>query len=201
MSAVSTALVRFGEFFTRPAQPMRLLAARRIRFVSAVAAGVAASVAMLGAYYATLGWLPSATAYPATNYPNSSWAHRFDLAQFLGTLLDPPVPTVLTWWLGLTLLFGAYVSFGVIYAFLLSWALQLSDRRKGLGFGCLLFAGLALTITLANGLHPAIMRNALPDTGLLLLGWSGWAIMQLLSVHLIYGAILGALYQRGTRTQ
>ena len=40
------------------------------------------------------------------------------------------------------------------------------------------------------------MRNALPDPGAFLLGWSNWAPFQLLLAHAVYGAPLGKLNQQ-----
>ena len=180
-------------------QPSRLLVDKRMHLFAAVGAGLIASISLLFAYYATLALLPTATAYPATLYPYADWATRLDLAQFVGTMIYPPIPTALTWWLGLTTLFGSLVSLGVVYALLLSWTLRTSSISYGVGFGAALFVALALTITLANGLHPAVLRNALPDTGLFLLGWSALATLQLLGVHLLYGAVLGTVYQRLSR--
>ena len=180
------------------ARPKRLLAARRVRLFAAAGAGAAGGVALLTAYYATLGLLPSAFAYPTTEFPVSAWAHRLDLAQFAGSFLYPPLPSPLTWWLGLGVLFGTFVAMGVVYAVLLTWALQTSDVKKGVGFGAALFLGLAATVSVANGVHPAIMRNTLPDTGVFFIGWSSLATLQLLFVHLLYGATLGTLYQRLT---
>ena len=180
------------------ARPKRLLAARRVRLFAAAGAGAASGVVLLAAYYATLGLLPSAFAYPTTEFPVSAWAHRLDLAQFAGSFLYPPLPSPLTWWLGLGVLFGTFVAMGVVYAVLLTWALQTSDVKKGVGFGAALFLGLAATVSVANGVHPAIMRNTLPDTGVFFIGWSSLATLQLLFVHLLYGATLGTLYQRLT---
>jgi len=185
-------------FLAPPVRPKRLLAARRVRLFAAAGAGAVGGVVLLAVYYLTLGLLPSAFAYPTTGYPVAAWAHRLDLAQFVGTLLYPPLPSPLTWWLGLTVLFGTFTVFGVIYAVLLTWALQISDVKKGMGFGAALFFVLALTLSVANGVHPAIMRNTLPDTGVFLIGWSSLATLQLLFVHLLYGATVGALYQRLT---
>ena len=180
------------------ARPKRLLAARRVRLFAAAGAGAAGGAALLAAYYATLGLLPSAFAYPTTEFPVSAWAHRLDLAQFAGSFLYPPLPSPLTWWLGLGVLFGTFAAMGVVYAVLLTWALQTSDMKKGVGFGAALFLGLAATVSVANGVHPAIMRNTLPDTGVFFIGWSSLATLQLLFVHLLYGATLGTLYQRLT---
>ena len=199
MAGFAAMLISLRHASVTPGQPGRLLVDRRMHLFAAVAAGVAASVSFLISYYATLALLPPATAYPTTFYPNALWATRLDLAQFLGSMIYPPIPSPLTWWLGLTVLFGSLVSLGVVYAFLLSWTLQTSNLRYGIGFGAALFFGLALTITIANGLHPAVLRNALPDTGLFLLGWSALATLQLLGVHLLYGAVLGTLYQRLAR--
>jgi hypothetical protein len=198
MAAFAAVFQSVQSFLAPPAPPKRLLAVRRVRLFAAAGAGSAGGVVLLAVYYATLGLLPSAFAYPTTEYPVSAWAHRLDLAQFAGTLLYPPLPSPLTWWLGLAVLFGTSAAFGVIYAVLLTWALQPSDAKKGTGFGMALFLGLALTLSVANGVHPAIMRNALPDTGVFLIGWSSLATLQLLLVHLLYGATVGALYQRWT---
>ncbi len=178
------------------AHSTRVFVKHRVRLFAAATAGGTSGIALLVAYYLTLGLLPAAFSYPATEYPVAAWAHRMDLAQFAGAFLYPPLPTPLTWWLGLAVLLGTFTVLGVIYAVGLAWTLQTSDAAKGLGFGVALFAGLALTLTIANGVHPAIMRNALPDTGVFLIGWSFWATLQLLFVHLIYGACLGTLYRR-----
>lgn len=198
MAAFAAVLQSVQRFLAPPTRPERLLAARRVHLFAAAGAGSAGGVGLLLAYYATLGLLPSAFAYPTTEYPVSAWAHRLDLAQFVGTLLRPPLPSPLTWWLGLAVLFGTFTALGVIYAILLTWSLQPSDAKKGAGFGTALFFGLAVTLSVANGVHPAIMRNTLPDTGVFLIGWSSLATLQLLLVHLVYGATVGTLYQRLT---
>ena len=169
-----------------------------IRLFPALIAGAAGAVVLLVAYYLTLGLLPTASSWPATEQPVSAWAHRFDIAQFLGTIPLPPLPTPLTWWVGLAIWFGTLVSCGVVYAVLLSWTFQPSDPAKGAGLGIGLALLLLFGFTLAQGFHPAIMRNALPDTGLLMLGWSIWAPVQLLFVYILYGATVGAVYKRLT---
>lgn len=198
MAAFASVFQSVQRLLAPPTRPKRLLAVRRVRLFAAAGAGAVGAAVLLAVYYATLGFLPPAFAYPTTEYPVPTWAHRFDLAQFVGTLLYPPLPSPLTWWLGLSILFGTFAALGVIYAILLTWALQPSDAKKGAGFGAALFLGLALTLSVANGVHPAIMRNALPDTGVFLIGWSSFATLQLLLVHLLYGATVGALYHRWT---
>ena len=98
--------------------------------------------------------------------------------------------------IGFVVLAGTLTGLGVIYAVLLSWALQPSDIGKGLGFGLAVGLGLLGLLSIASGLHPALLRNALPDPGAFLLGWSNWAPFQLLLPHAVYGAILGKYYNQ-----
>ena len=198
MAAFSSVLHSLQQIFDPPVQPSRLIVKHRVRLFAAAGAGGLSGVVFLIGYYLTLGLLPSAFAYPTTEYPVAAWAHRMDLAQFAGTFLypHPPLPSPLTWWIGFLVLGGTFTAIGVVYAVLLAWSLQTSSPAKGLGLGFGLFIGLGLALTIANGIHPAIMRNTLPDTGLFLIGWSSWATLQLLVLHLIYGGLLGTLYQR-----
>ena len=198
MAAFAAALHSLQRFLDPPAHPTRLIAAHRVRIFAAVGAGAVSAVVFLLGYYATLGLLPSAFAYPTTEYPVLAWAHRMDLAQFAGSFVYPPLPSPLTWWIGLIVLGGTLTGLGLVYAILLTWSLQGSSTRKGAGFGIALFVALGLTLTFANGVHPAIMRNTLPDTGLFLIGWSSWATLQLFVLHILYGTLLGTLYQRWT---
>lgn len=171
----------------------------RVQPVPALGAGLAAGAALLALYYITLGLLPLATAYPTTLFPLSIWAHRLDLAQWIGTIALPPYPTPRTWEVGVILWIGVLAGAGLAYALLLAWSLQVSTAAKGLGYGVLLSLTWAAALTLAQGNHPAVMRNALPDVGVLMLGWSAWAALQLLTVYALYGLLLGALYRRWTR--
>ncbi len=196
MLAFASVVSSLQRFFAPPVRPTRLIYTRRVHLFAAIGAGMVSGAALLLAYYLTLGMLPTAFAYPVTEYPVSAWAQRLDMAQLAGTMIVPPLPTALTWWLGFGFWFGTLTALGGVYAFLLSWAIQTSDTLKGLGLGAVLFVVLGLTVTIANGIHPGVMRNAIPDTGLFLLGWSPWATFQLLLVHLLYGGLLGTLYRR-----
>lgn len=198
MAAFGAVLHSLQRIFDPPIQSSRLIVKHRVRLFAATASGAISGIVFLVGYYLTLGLLPSAFAYPQTEYPVAAWAHRLDLAQFAGTFLYPPLPSPLTWWIGIVVLGGTFTGIGVAYAILLAWSLQTSSPAKGAGLGFGLFITLGLILTTANGIHPAIMRNTLPDTGLFLIGWSSWATLQLLALHLIYGTLLGTLYQRFT---
>jgi hypothetical protein len=198
MAAFGAVLQGLQRIFDPPVQPSRLIVRHRVRLVAATVSGAVGTVVFLAGYYLTLGLLPSAFAYPQTEYPVSAWAHRADLSQFLGSFLYPPLPSPLTWWIGFAALGGLLTSLGVVYAILLAWSLQTSSPAKGAGLGFGLFFGLGISLTLANGVHPAVMRNTFPDTGLFLIGWSSWATLQLLVLCLLYGLLLGTLYQRFT---
>jgi len=198
MTAFGSVLSSLQRFLDPPLQSSRLIVEHRVRLFAAIGSGGISGIVFLVGYYLTLGLLPSAFAYPTTEYPVSSWAHRMDLAQFAGTFIYPPLPSPLTWWIGITVLGGTFTAIGVVYAILLAWSLQTSSPAKGAALGFGLFIGIGAALTLANGIHPAVMRNTLPDTGLFLVGWSSWATLQLLVLHMVYGTLLGTLYQRFT---
>lgn len=184
--------------YTIPMRPERDLSVREVHLTAAIRAGVLGAVAFLVVYYLTLGLLPSvfSNPYMEAYWPVPAWAYRFDLAQFLGTLVVPPHPTPFTWCLGLLLVFGTLVGQAVVYAVLLSWVQQHSDTVKGIGYGLLNGIGLVLFVSIADGLHPALMRNVVMDPGYFMVGWSFWAPFQILLVHILYGAVLGAVYER-----
>lgn len=188
--------VSLQRIFAPPVRPTRLIYTRRFRLFAAVGAAGTASLALVALYYLTLGLLPTAFASPVTAYPNPAWAARFDLAQFFGVLVYPPLPNAATWWIGLALLFGTYVGLGLTYAVLLAWAMEVSDVVKGIGAGVAAFVVLGLLITTANGIHPGIMRNTVPDTGVFLLGWAPSATLQFAGINLLFGGLLGGLYRR-----
>lgn len=179
-------------------RPTRKYRIYRLHLIGAGFAGTAAAVVFLLFYYLTLGLLPSAfdswTA-PHTLYPFSAWAYRLDLAQWIGSFIVPPWPRELTWWIGVIVFFGALAGGGVAYALLLSWDLARSSIGKGIGFGIALYLTVGMTMWVADGLQPAVMRNALPDVGFFFFGWTGWATLQMLGAFLLYGIVLGLVYR------
>lgn len=198
MAAFSSVFSSLQKILDPPAQPTRLIVDHRVRLFAAVGAGAISAGVFLAGYYLTLSLLPSAFAYPTTEYPVSSWAHRMDLSQFLGSFLYPPLPSPLTWWIGFLALGGLLTSLGLVHSILLAWSLSKDSPLKGIVNGVALFLGLGFSLTLANGVHPAVMRNTFPDTGLFLIGWSSWATFQLFVLCILYGSLLSALYMRFT---
>ena len=196
MTAFGSVFSSLQRFLDPPTRPSRLIFEHRVRLFAAVASGAISATVFLMGYYLTLSLLPSAFAYPTTEYPVSSWAHRMDLSQFLGSFLYPPLPSPLTWWIGIVALGGLLTSLGVVHAIVLAWSLSKDSPAKGALNGVILFFGLGISLSLANGMHPAIMRNTFPDTGLFLIGWSSWATLQLFVLCLGYGVLLSALYGR-----
>lgn len=166
----------------------------RVRFFPAILAGLVGGIALLILYYLTLGLLPIASDWPTTGQPVAAWAHRFDIAQFVGTIFIPPTPTLLTWWVGLAVWLAVLAGCGAAFAISLSWSLQRATPAKGVGFALALCIVFLFGLSLAQGYHPAIMRNSLPDTGMFMLGWSLWGAIQILVLSAVYGAILGGLY-------
>ena len=184
-------------------QPLRKYRVFRLHLIGAAFAGTIAAVFFLLFYYLTLGLLPVAFdswTSPHTLYPFPPWERRLDLSQWLGSFIVPPWPTTLTWWIGFALLFGSLVAGGVAYGILLSWDLVPSSAGKGLGYGLLLFIGVGVAMWVADGMEPAVMRDALPDVGFFFFGWSGWATLQVLAAFLLYGLVLGALYRLVAKT-
>ncbi|BDI34074.1 hypothetical protein CCAX7_61250 [Capsulimonas corticalis] len=157
-----------------------------------VAAAVSATVWFL-LYYSSLRLLPPTSVIGAndSSYPGG----RFDLADFLGSLLWPPIPTHQTWLIGIIALVCLLSASAVGYFILLSWSLSRSTVEKGIAYGLGVFAVTGLMVWLANGYHPAVMRGALADTGFYLLGWSGWATLQLCATFVVHGGVLGWLYR------
>jgi hypothetical protein len=145
-------------------RPKRLLDTRRVRlFATRSAQGSVGGILLLIALLRDSGPLPSAFA-PRRRVSRLRLGAPSRLAQFAGTLLYPPIPSPLTWWLGLAVLFGTFTRAPAwSYAILLTWALDLQTQGD-LGLGR---TSDWLRYSTANGVHPAIMRNTLPDTGVL----------------------------------
>lgn len=171
----------------------------RVRFWNSILAGAIAGLSFLVVNYATLFVIPRMELASRPRWGGALFFDRFDLAQFVGAFFDPPYPTPATWILGIVLLYGLLICGGFVYALLLAWSLRGSTVGRGAGFGVGMFAVTGFGIGLANGIHPAVMRYAIPDTGFYFLGWTGWATIQFLIVFVIYGLVLGAVYRMRAR--
>lgn len=183
-------------------RPLRKYRVFRLHLVGSLFAGTIAAAAYLAFYYLTLAFLPPAFdswTSPHTLYPFARWAYKLDLSQWIGSFIVPPWPEPFTWWIGLAFYFGGLVFAGFCYALLLSWDLTRSTVGKGIAFSLLLFFTVGITMWVAGGLQPAVMRNALPDVGFFFFGWSGWATLQVLAAFLIYGYVLSTLYRQIAR--
>jgi hypothetical protein len=154
---------------------------RRVAFAKAIAAGAAGALA----------WELFARALLAAGLP------VFDLVRMLGTLVLGEEAGWPWWPVGLALhaLVGATWAIFYAYFFWSSW--QAAPPLQGLVFslGPALLAGLVMVPQLGL-MHEGILRGALPAPGrfALRLGWGG--PVGLVLGHLVYGAVMGALYTR-----
>lgn len=168
----------------------------RLRFWAALGSSAAAAIVFIALWVLLFSVLPATDGSGLMGLPHAPWKGRFDLAQFFGTLLDPPYPTGITWIVGIASLLAVLTASGIGYCTLLAWGMRPAQTGTSLGFGLGLYLTIGISVWLAPGFQPAVMRGAIPDTGFFLLGWSGWASMALLAVCLAYGLCLGCLYRR-----
>ena len=169
----------------------------RVRLLPAAVSGFSSAVVFFAIYYITLGLLPP-TSIPIGDYhPISAWDERLDISQFIGTILHPPYATHLTWWIGASCLLILLTGGGIAFRFLCAWGLVRATMPLGMIFGTALMFGITSAISLGSGFNPAVMRQALPDVGFFFLGWTGWALLQMILCFLAYGCTLAADSSRG----
>lgn len=110
----------------------------------------------------------------------------------LGTILGHP-PSLATWLAGLAahLLFAGLV--GLIYGWGFETLSGRADWRVGLAFGGVhaIVAGVLLWVLPV--IHP-LMAERIPAPGPFLSRFGGLGVLVELAVHLVYGAVVGALY-------
>ena len=198
MAAFGAVLHGYSASSTRPSSPSRLIVRHRVRLSPRLSSGCNQRDRVSGRLLPDLGLLPSAFAYPQTEYPVSLWAHRADLSQFLGSFLYPPLPSPVTWWIGFAALGGLLTTSAWSYAVLLAWALadfQPRPKVSGSASGFVFRSRLQLDHSqMASSGNDA---KYVPDTGLFLIGWSSWATLQLL-VLCLFMAASECLYERFT---
>ncbi len=177
-------------------KPFRRKEATELMFFPAMIAGSMATGAYLTIYYLTLALLPRAYHGIYHNYPYGPWADRLDLSMVFGTLVHPPYPSLLNWFIGLILLGGGLATAGVAYGLLLAWVMEVSDAIKGTVFGVAQAVVVGGAMWALNGFQPAIMREALPDVGPFFIGWTFWADVQQVVCWAAYGLVLGVVYRK-----
>ena len=177
-------------------KPFRRKEATELMFIPAMIAGSLATGAYLTLYYLTLALLPRACHGIYRNYPYGPWADRLDLSMVFGTLVHPPYPSLLNWFIGLILLGGGLATAGAAYGLLLAWVMEVSDAIKGTIFGVAQAVVVGGAMWALPGLQPAIMRNTLPDVGPFFLGWTFLAEIQQIVCWAAYGLVLGVVYRK-----
>jgi hypothetical protein len=151
---------------------------------------VVPTACFIAVYYLLLPSLPATGLQAVRGRAEGAWHTRFDIAQFIGTILWPPRPTSHTWILGLAGLTVLLCAGATAYVLLLKWSRMRSTVWFAIGYACSGYVATGIAIWLAMGYQPAVMGGELPDPGFFLLGWSGWASVQLLLCFVVYGLAL-----------
>src|SRR5918996_2950090 len=115
-----------------------------------------------------------------------------NLEMMLGTMMGGP-PSAMTWMMGLIIHLIAGGIFALIYAVGFKYWTHRADWLVGLGFGVIhtLFSGLLLAMMPA--MHP-LVPEMMPAPGALMANLGMMGVGALFMLHLIYGAIVGAMY-------
>lgn len=117
---------------------------------------------------------------------------QVNLEMMLGTMMGSP-PSPATWIMGLIIHLVAGGIFALIYAAGFEYLTHRADWLVGLGFGFIhsLFAGLFMAMMPA--MHPLI-PEAMPAPGAFMSNLGMMGVVAEIMLHLIYGAIVGAMY-------
>ncbi|HEX9870940.1 MAG TPA: DUF6789 family protein [Candidatus Tectomicrobia bacterium] len=115
-----------------------------------------------------------------------------NLEMMLGTMMGGP-PSAMTWLMGLIIHLIAGGVFALIYAAGFEYLTRRADWRVGLGFGVIhtLFSGLLLAMM--PGMHP-LVPEMMPAPGAFMANLGMMGVAAFFMLHLIYGAIVGAMY-------
>jgi hypothetical protein len=154
---------------------------RRVAFGKAILAGAAGAAAWdLAVRLALLGGLP-----------------LFDLVRLLGTMTHERAPTWQWWSVGILLHASVGAIWAVFYAYFFWSTLGWPPACQGLVFslGPAVLAGLVM-VPQMSFMHPLVSGGEMPGFGLfaISIGWLGPA--GIIFGHLVYGAVMGALYTR-----
>jgi hypothetical protein len=115
-----------------------------------------------------------------------------NLEMILGTMMGGP-PSAAKWVMGFIMHLMAGGIFGLIYAVGFEYLTHRADWLVGMGFGFIhsLFAGLFMAIMPA--MHPLIPEQ-MPAPGAFMSNLGMMGVIAEIMLHLIYGAIVGAMY-------
>jgi hypothetical protein len=149
---------------------------------------------------AVVAGLAATAVMTAMLYMGFAMGMKMDMPMMLGTMFLPKGPAA--WLLGLMMHFAMGVAFLIVYAALFD-AFGLEDGLAGWGalFGLVhgVIAGMAMGMM--GMMHPRMARAAagggggsIPDPGLFAVHVAAMAPMAVLVMHVIYGAVGGAIY-------
>ena len=116
-----------------------------------------------------------------------------NLEMMLGTMMGNP-PSAMAWVIGLIIHLIAGGVLALIYAAGFEYWIQRADWLVGLGFGVIhtLFSGLVV-LGMLPAIHPLVPEMmAAPGVFMANLGVEG--VVAFVALHLIYGAMVGAMY-------
>lgn len=149
---------------------------------------------------AILAGLAATAVMTAVLYMGYAMGMRMDMPMMLGTMLLPKGPAA--WLLGLAMHFMMGAAFFVVYAALFD-ILAIEDTIAGWGalFGLAHGTVAGAAMGMMNVMHPRMESSAgqsgvsaLPAPGFFGLRVSAMAPVAILMLHVIYGAVGGAIY-------
>jgi hypothetical protein len=116
-----------------------------------------------------------------------------NLEMMLGTMLGSP-PSAMAWVMGLIIHLVAGGVFALIYAAGFEYWIHHASWLVGLGFGVIhtLFSGLVV-LGMLPAIHP-LVPEMMPAPGVFMVNLGTKGVVAFAVLHLIYGAIVGAMY-------
>jgi len=120
-----------------------------------------------------------------------------NLEMLLGTMVTRTIGSA-AWLLGFTMHVAVGAMFGAVYAWLLSWLRVRIGAVSGMWIGLIHAAIVGVALLLLPAIHP-LMPELYPAPGPLFLYQGLTAVIVFIGVHLIYGAIVGAMVARARR--
>ncbi len=115
-----------------------------------------------------------------------------NLEMMLGTMLGM-APGTGTWWIGFVMHLMAGAVFAIIYGEIFEHVTHKSGWGLGLGFGFVHAVVSGLALAGIPAIHPLI-PEAMPAPGAFMSNLGVMGVVAFVMLHLIYGAIVGAMY-------